>query len=98
MLRGAGTVADMVGRRPRRGPPADRLNRRSDMQPTSSPYAVRLAIDYPDRDLNRLTTAFRIFVAVPIVVVLATISGGSIGAGPNRGGVAMAGGLLVIGP
>ncbi len=68
------------------------------MQPTSSPYAVRLAIDYPDRDLNRLTTAFRIFVAIPIVIVLATVSGGSIGAGPNRGGVAMAGGLLVIGP
>ena len=68
------------------------------MQPTSAPYAVRLQIDYPDRDLNRVTTAFRIFVAIPIVVLLATISGGTIGQGPNRGGVAMAGGLLVIGP
>src|SRR5581483_7834685 len=68
------------------------------MQPTSAPYAVRLQIDYPDRDLNRVTTAFRIFVAIPIVVLLATISGGTIGQGPNRGGVAMAGGLLVLGP
>jgi hypothetical protein len=68
------------------------------MQPTSPPYAVRLAIDYPDRDLNRLTTGFRVFVAIPIVIVIATISGGSIGVGRERGGVAMAGGLLVIGP
>ena len=68
------------------------------MQPTSAPYAVRLDVDYPDRELNRLTTAFRIFVALPIVVVLTTISGGSIAADTNRGGVVMAGGLLVIGP
>jgi hypothetical protein len=68
------------------------------MQPISSPYAVRFAVDYPDRTLNRLTTAFRIFVAIPILVVLATVSGGSIGVGRNQGGVAMAGGLLVIAP
>jgi hypothetical protein len=61
-------------------------------------YAVRLDVDYPDRKLNRLTTAFRIFVAVPILVVLAVVSGGSIGAGRNHGGMAMAGGLLVLGP
>jgi hypothetical protein len=61
-------------------------------------YAVRLEVDYPDRKLNRLTTAFRIFVAVPILVVLAVVSGGSIGAGRNHGGMAMAGGLLVLGP
>ncbi len=61
-------------------------------------YAVRLSVDYPDRKLNRLTTAFRIFVAVPILVVLAVVSGGSIGAGRNHGGMAMAGGLLVLGP
>ena len=68
------------------------------MQPVSSPYAVRFAVDYPDRTLNRLTTAFRIFVAIPILVVLATVSGGSIGVGRNQGGVAMAGGLLAIAP
>jgi Domain of unknown function (DUF4389) len=68
------------------------------VQPISSPYAVRLDIDYPDRDLNRVTTAFRIFVAIPILIVLATVSGGSLGGGPNRGGLAMAGGLLVAAP
>jgi hypothetical protein len=61
-------------------------------------YAVRLNVDYPDRKLNRLTTVFRIFVAVPILVVLAVVSGGSIGAGRNHGGMAMAGGLLFLGP
>jgi hypothetical protein len=68
------------------------------MQPVSSPYAVRFVVDYPDRTLDRLTTAFRIFVAIPILVVVATVSGGSIGVGRNQGGVAMAGGLLVIAP
>ena len=68
------------------------------MDPMSAPYAVRLDVDYPDRELNRLTSAFRIFVAIPILVVLATVSGGSIGAGPNRGGIAMAGGILAFAP
>jgi len=39
-----------------------------------STYPVELSIDYPDRPLNRGTTAFRPFVALPILVVLATVS------------------------
>jgi hypothetical protein len=62
------------------------------------PYAVRFAVDYPDRELNRVTTGFRIFVAIPIVLLLATVSGGSIGVERGRGGVAMAGGLLFLAP
>jgi hypothetical protein len=38
-------------------------------------YPVRFAVDYPERDLNRLTTAFRVFVAIPIVIVIASIGG-----------------------
>ena len=38
-------------------------------------YPVRFAVDYPDRDLNRLTTAFRIFTIIPIAIVLGTIGG-----------------------
>jgi hypothetical protein len=38
-------------------------------------YPVRYAVDYPDRDLNRLTTFFRIFTVIPIVILLATITG-----------------------
>ena len=39
-------------------------------------YPVQFSVEYPDRDLNRLTTAFRLIVAIPIVIVLATIGGG----------------------
>jgi len=38
-------------------------------------YPVRFAVDYPDRDLNRLTSALRIFTVIPIAIVLGTISG-----------------------
>jgi hypothetical protein len=68
------------------------------MQPTTPPYAVRFAVDYPDRPLNRLTTAFRVFVAIPILIVAAAVSGGSIGAGRYGRGFALAGGVLVIAP
>jgi Domain of unknown function (DUF4389) len=38
-------------------------------------YPVRFSVDYPDRDLNRLTTALRIFTVIPIAIVAATIEG-----------------------
>jgi hypothetical protein len=68
------------------------------MQPTNPPYAVRFAVDYPDRELNRLTSAFRIFVAVPILLVAAAVGGGMIGTGRYGRGYALAGGVLVIAP
>jgi hypothetical protein len=68
------------------------------MQPTAAGYPVNLNVDFPDRDLNRLTTFFRIFVAIPILLILATVNGGSIGFGSSRGGLVAAGGLLVIAP
>jgi len=39
-------------------------------------YPVQLSIDYPDRPLNRLTTFFRIFTVIPILIVLAALEGG----------------------
>ena len=69
------------------------------MQSTSPPYAVRFAVDYPDRELNRLTSAFRIFVAIPIVIVLATVSGSSFTVGTAaRNVVVLGGGLLFVAP
>jgi hypothetical protein len=50
------------------------------MQPetgTDNAYPVQFSVDYPDRPLNRLTTFFRIFVAIPILIVLGAVSGGS---------------------
>src|SRR5436190_4924569 len=36
-------------------------------------HPVQFAVDYPDRELNRLTSGLRVFTAIPIVVVLGTI-------------------------
>jgi hypothetical protein len=38
-------------------------------------HPVRFSVAYPDRDLNRLTTALRIFTVIPIAIVLASIGG-----------------------
>jgi Domain of unknown function (DUF4389) len=50
-------------------------------------YPVEYSVEYPDRDLSRLTTAFRIFAAIPILIVAASISpgGGWGGWGDGRG-------------
>jgi hypothetical protein len=63
-------------------------------------HPVRFSVDYPDRPLNRVTTAFRIFVAIPIFIVLAAVSGGvwQSSQGDGSTAVAAAGGLLFFGP
>jgi hypothetical protein len=38
-------------------------------------YPVQFAVDYPDRDLNRVSVAFRIFAVIPIAIVLSSIGG-----------------------
>jgi Domain of unknown function (DUF4389) len=40
-----------------------------------SPYPVTFSIDYPERQLNRLTTFFRIFTLIPIVIVFELLPG-----------------------
>jgi hypothetical protein len=40
-----------------------------------NPYPVTLAVDYPDRPLNRLTTAFRIITVIPIAIVISALVG-----------------------
>jgi hypothetical protein len=42
------------------------------MQPTV--YPVQFSVDYPDRPLDRLTTFFRLFTAIPIAIVLGAVS------------------------
>jgi Domain of unknown function (DUF4389) len=67
-------------------------------------HPVRFAVDYPDRELNRLTTAFRIFTIIPIAILLGTISGYSGddlagGSGGTTSTVVVAGtGLLFLPP
>lgn len=36
---------------------------------------VRFSVDYPDRELNRLTSALRVLTVIPIAIVLASIGG-----------------------
>jgi hypothetical protein len=63
-------------------------------------YPVQFAVDYPDRPLNRLTTGFRIFVAIPILIVLATVSSETWEFYTRNTEVVItgAGGLLFLGP
>ena len=64
-------------------------------------YSVQFSVDYPDRALDRVNTAFRIFAAVPIAVVLGAVNGGVWQSGGGRQSsatVTAAGGLLFLGP
>lgn len=73
-----------------------------------STYPVTYSVDYPDRSLDRVTTLFRIFVAIPIVIVLGAVSGGNwqwttqdrmdVAGQSGTLLVAGAGGLLFFGP
>src|SRR6266496_2420446 len=64
-------------------------------------YPVQFSVAYPDRSLNRLTTGFRVIVAIPILIVAASLGGrgGAWGAGRDAwtvgGGT---GGLLFLAP
>jgi len=48
------------------------------MAEASTAYPVSLSIDYPDRKLNRLTTFFRVFMVIPIAIILGLISGAAL--------------------
>jgi hypothetical protein len=65
-----------------------------------APYPLSFRVDYPDRKLNRLTTFFRPFVALPILIVLGAVSGGTFTVSDSSSSTtaAAAGGLLVLGP
>jgi Domain of unknown function (DUF4389) len=45
---------------------------------SSTGYPASLEIDYPDRELNRLTTFFRPFAVIPIAIVAGLISGSAV--------------------
>ncbi|TME48702.1 MAG: DUF4389 domain-containing protein [Chloroflexi bacterium] len=64
-------------------------------------YPVTFTVDFPDRDLDRLTTAFRIIVAIPIVFVLILLTGESMQYGTRNGSnqtatLATGGGILFL--
>jgi hypothetical protein len=63
-------------------------------------YPVTFSVDYPERQLNRLTTFFRIFAVVPIAIVLGLLPGSELAAGASGGevGGSIAGGSLIFAP
>jgi len=68
--------------------------------PGEAPYPVQFSVEYPDRELNRLTTGFRIFVAIPILIVLGAVAGesGGWGAGEEGAWFAAGGGGMLFFP
>ena len=61
-------------------------------------YPVQFSVEYPDRPLNRLTTGFRIFTAIPILIVLAAIGGGAASLAPTMVAAARRPALLFLPP
>lgn len=58
-------------------------------------YPATLTIDYPDRELDRLTTLFRPLTIIPIAIVLGLVSGPTVHAGDVR--IALEAGGIVFG-
>ena len=66
----------------------------------ASAYPVQFSVEYPDRDLDRVTTAFRLIWVIPIAILVATIQGGSAAWETPRHGesVALSGTALLFVP
>jgi uncharacterized protein DUF4389 len=66
-----------------------------------SAYPVDFSVEYPDRELRRLTTALRVFTVIPILIVLHSIGGytGQYSADSESATIAIGGtGLLFLPP
>ena len=70
------------------------------MQQETAAYAARLEIEYPDRTLDRLSSFFRPLFAIPILIVLSSVSGEvwQFGSEQDKTVGAAAGGILFFGP
>jgi hypothetical protein len=64
-----------------------------------SAYPVAFSVDYPDRELNRLSSALRIFAAIPILILAGLLDGSGVpgwGGWGYSGAVAGGTGLVAI--
>jgi hypothetical protein len=76
------------------------------MAETAAGYPVTLTVDYPDRDLNRLTTFFRSILFIPAGVILALVTapvwswgmGGGENGGPHLWRIFFASGTFLFLP
>ena len=62
------------------------------------PYPASLSVDYPDRELNRLTSFFRLIMIIPIGILLCLVNGSAFRWGSDRGWLVIfsAGGVLFL--
>src|SRR3954451_21704078 len=60
-------------------------------------YPIQFDVDYPERELNRVTTFFRLFTVIPILIVLAAVGRARYHyGGAHDWTVTARGGLLVL--
>ncbi len=59
-------------------------------------YPVTFSVDYPDRPLDRVSSAFRIFWVIPIGILMGTLDHVSGGFGHSGGRIAAAGGTVIL--
>ena len=57
------------------------------MTTESTDYPANLSIDYPDRDLDKVSTFFRLFYAIPILIVISFIGGSEFSATGDKEGI-----------
>jgi uncharacterized membrane protein len=50
-------------------------------------YPLTFTVDYPDRELNRVTTGFRLILAIPLILLLAAFGRTEVGGHPLSAGL-----------
>jgi hypothetical protein len=72
----------------------------SNQTPGGPAYPVQFSVEYPDRELNRLATAFRLIVAIPILILASSIGNEGTSAAGEQGWRIVGGtsGLLFLPP
>jgi hypothetical protein len=69
------------------------------VQEAAAAYPVQFSVDYPERDLDRVSTFFRIIVAIPILIIIGLVAGrGGIdfSDSPDSRSAAIGGGILFL--
>src|SRR3989475_8654121 len=61
-----------------------------------SSYPVQFHVDFPARPLSRLTTAFRLLAAIPVVILLTMLSGETFQDGHNQRAVVIGGAAVFV--
>lgn len=61
-----------------------------------STYPIQFDVDFPVRPLHRLTTAFRLIVAIPILIVLGMLSGETLRDGDDRTTLVIGGAAVFV--